>query len=335
VDPIQVLKTVWRHRLLTLPVFLIMLVGIVYAALWGPRSYDSATSYVFISPRPPTAQEIEADPTLAGASAANPYLRATNDPSLAAQVVVSKLSSEVTAKALVDQGIQPEFTALPGGGGTGGGAIVTITSTAGTPALSLRQMNLLGDQLVDILKDAQLTNGADPRYLISAIQIDASVNAVEKVSSRLRTMVVVAAGGVVLLFGVLSIAQARENARRRRTGTTAEAAAAGPAGPPIPNGPHSSGDPTSVSSAPFIRSAPAPEQWDDSGSPVVARHESPRAAAPRARHAAAVADTSRVLAASQRSEGQSDGTAGTPPTPRSARRGLRRASGDDQLENGQ
>jgi hypothetical protein len=323
------MKTLWRHRLLTLPVFLIMMVGVVYAVLWGPRSYDSATSYVFISPRPPTAQEIAADPSLAGASAANPYLRATSDPSLAAQVVVSKLSSEVTAKALVDQGIQPEFTALPGGGGGGGSAIVTITSTAGTPALSLRQMSVLGDQLVAILKDAQLANGADPRYLISAIQIDASVNAIEKVSSRLRTVVVVAAGGVVLLFGVLSIAQARENSRRRRSGIAVEPAPPTLAATSASNGLHPSGTATPVSSPPFIRSPAAPDQPDDPGRPTPPRREPGRATAPRARHAAAAVDTSRVLAASQRADGQGDAAAQAPPSTRSSRRGLRRAAGDD------
>ena len=77
-------------------------------------------------------------------------------------------------------------------------------------------MEFLGTQLVDILKDVQTANGADERYLISAIEVDASENAVEKVSSRLRTVVVVTAGGLVLFFAVMSLAQARENAARRR-----------------------------------------------------------------------------------------------------------------------
>src|SRR6478609_16736 len=188
-DPIQVMKTVWRHRLMALPVILLTVVAVVYVAKWGPRSYESTASYVLISPRAPSAAEVLKDPSLGNVGADNPYLRTTSDPALAAQVVISTMNSERTARALADQGIPPEYSALPGSG-SGGSSIITFTATAGTAEQSLQAMEFLGTQLVDILKDVQTANGADERYLISAIEVDASENAVEKVSSRLRTVVV-------------------------------------------------------------------------------------------------------------------------------------------------
>lgn len=214
-DPIQVMRTVWRHRLMALPVIVLTLVAVVYVAKWGPRSFESTASYVLISPRAPSTAEILKDPSLADVSADNPYLRTSSDPALAAQVVISTMNSERTVQALADQGIPTEYSAQPGSG-SGGSSIITFTATAGTAEQSLKAMDFLGSQLLSILKDVQTANGADDRYLISAIEVDASEHAVEKVSSRLRTIVVVATGGLVLLFAVMSLAQARENSARRR-----------------------------------------------------------------------------------------------------------------------
>ena len=103
-DPGAVLKTLWRQKLVVVPLLLVTLAGCAYAAVWGPRIYESTASYVIITPKVPTDLELEKNPKLAALNSDNPYLR-SSDPTLAGQVVTAKLMSKATADMLASEGL--------------------------------------------------------------------------------------------------------------------------------------------------------------------------------------------------------------------------------------
>jgi len=81
VDPIAVLKTLWQHRFVSLPVLLLTFAAAIYIFQFAPRSYESSSTYALINPDIPTAQEVEKKPALEQLNKKNPYLR-SSDPSL-------------------------------------------------------------------------------------------------------------------------------------------------------------------------------------------------------------------------------------------------------------
>ena len=74
----------------------------------------------------------------------------------------------------------------------------------------------LGKRLNTTLRDVQTINGADDSYLYSALAIDGPGQASEIFSSRLRTLIIVAVAGALLLFVSVSVARSVELARARR-----------------------------------------------------------------------------------------------------------------------
>lgn len=211
-DPIEVLRRIWQQRRLAIPAFLITVVAAGAVFLYGPRDYESTASYAVVSPDVPTDKQIEADPTLANLSSNNPYLR-SSDPSLVTGVVITQLNSPSTADYLESMGLGTDFTVEPSISGSG--FIATITGTGETPAESLATTEELGTMLVATLRQIQTVNGADERYLYTAIQASTPDRATEKISSRLRAVIIVAVLGVVLIFGSVSLGSAL-SARRNR-----------------------------------------------------------------------------------------------------------------------
>jgi len=221
-DPVSVLRTLWRHRLLTSVVVALTLAGMAYVLMLSPRTYASTATFALVNPQLPTTAELEADPALEALNSDNPYLR-SSDNSLAAQVLVTVLNSDGTAEALEAQGLSTTF-AVERSAWSGQGLLLSVTSDAPTADQSLATTEALGGMLVDTLRSIQTVNGADDRYLFTALEVQSPLRATEQISDRLRAVIVVGVGGFVLLFGAMSIARAVE-ARRGGTGAGAHAAA--------------------------------------------------------------------------------------------------------------
>lgn len=226
-DPLYVLKAMWAHKLLAIPLVLLVFAACVYAFMFGPRSYESSSSYVLITPGLPSPAEMLADPSLLQKTD-NPYLRSV-DPSLAAQVVVARLASQDVANTLVQEGLSPDYAVLPASE-FGSGQIIRVSSTAGSPELAVATTSRLGELLSQELQTIQLIKGADSQYLMTAQAINPPGGAVERMSSRLRTVVMIGIGGMVLIFGAVSLARMLEIRKEART-ASAEAALG-----PVPEG---------------------------------------------------------------------------------------------------
>jgi uncharacterized protein involved in exopolysaccharide biosynthesis len=212
-DPFEVLRRFWQQRWFALPAIVIAVVAATLVFAFGPRDYESTSSYAVVSPNTPTDAQILADPSLADLNSNNPYLR-SSDPSLVTSVVITQLNAPSTADLLKSKGLGTDFTVEPSVSGSG--FIATITGTGATPAQSLATTKELGSMFTSTLREIQTVNGADDRYLYTAILASAPDRATEKISSRLRAVIIVAVLGIILIFGAVSLGSAI-TARRTRT----------------------------------------------------------------------------------------------------------------------
>lgn len=212
-DPVAVLKLLWRYRFALLPVILVTLAAAVYVVQFAPRTYQSSMSTAIVNPNVPTEIDKEFDPSLAQLNSDNPYLR-SSDPALIAQVMVARLNAATTVRELEAAGLSPEYVVAPGS--TGSGFIVNITGVGPTAESSLATTRAVGGRLEEDLRQVQKVNGADDRYLFTPIVITTAMEATEQFSSRLRSLIVVFLGGGVLAFAAISLARGIESAKRRR-----------------------------------------------------------------------------------------------------------------------
>ena len=59
-DPISVLKTLWRHKWAALPMALLTIVACVYVMFFAQRTYEATMTYALLSPKTPTEAELRA-----------------------------------------------------------------------------------------------------------------------------------------------------------------------------------------------------------------------------------------------------------------------------------
>jgi len=213
-DPVSVLKTLWRHKLVMFPVLLITLVAGAYIFFLAPRTYSSTATYALVNPKVPSAEAILKDPALSKLNADNPYLR-SSDNSLLTQVLITKLGSAETVSTMHSEGHSADFTVAPTSA-FGAAQLIQITATGSSPAQAETTASALGDLLVTQLRTVQKINGADDLYLFTPLQVEPPSQAKEQFSSRLRSLIMVGAGGVILLFSAVSVARALESSRQKR-----------------------------------------------------------------------------------------------------------------------
>ncbi|MEV4988867.1 chain-length determining protein [Pseudarthrobacter sp. LMD1-1-1.1] len=211
-DPLTVMRTIWRYKTFILPAMLVTLIAVVYVFQFGPRYFESNMSYAMVNPKLPTDKELDEQPQLSTLNKDNPFLR-SSDPSLITEVVIARLDSSAVAESLKSKGLSADYTVNKGINGNG--FVVTITGHGESEEQALATTRALGTTLEEELKTVQKINGADDRFLFTALIINAPDQATEQFSSRLRSVIMVLLGGAVLTFGAVSLARSLE-ARRDR-----------------------------------------------------------------------------------------------------------------------
>ncbi len=213
-DPISVLKTLWRHKWAAVPVALLTIFACVYVMFIGQRTYEATMTYALLSPKTPTEAELRAQPELAAINGDNPYLR-SGDRALLAQVLITKLGAQETAEQLNRLGLGAEYT-VGQSLSSGSGMLLEISASGNSPAQAVDTARELGKRLDTTLREVQTINGADDSYLYPALTIDGPGQASEIFSSRLRTLIIVAVAGALVLFVSVSVVRSVELARARR-----------------------------------------------------------------------------------------------------------------------
>jgi capsular polysaccharide biosynthesis protein len=212
-DPMSVLKSVWQHKVLVIPALLLTLAAVLYVFEFAPRTYQSTTSFAVVNPNVPSGKEIEENPSLGDLNTNNPYLR-SSDPSLITQALVTRLNAAPTAKKLVDAGLGNEYSVSKPAGSNG--FVLDITGTGKTPDETVATTEMLGTVLTDELQALQTIDGADERYQFTPVLLAAPNEPQEQFSSRLRSLIVVGLGGVVLMFAAVSLGRSLEAMKQSR-----------------------------------------------------------------------------------------------------------------------
>ncbi|MCU1480115.1 MAG: hypothetical protein JWQ19_901 [Subtercola sp.] len=214
-DPIAVLHALWNHRIVAAAVVLLTGLAAAYVCFFTPLTYESTSTYALLNPQVPSAIDIEKNPALGTLNSDNPYLR-SSDSSLAVQVLITQLTSDSTVQQLTGEGLSTDYVVARGDSAGGQGLLLAITSYGPSAESSIATTAKLGELLTDKLKIIQKVNGADDRYLFTALEIASPDTAREQISSRLRALLVVGIGGFVLLFAAVSISRAIDTARKHK-----------------------------------------------------------------------------------------------------------------------
>jgi hypothetical protein len=207
------MRTIWEQKWFAIPAILLVVAAVAFVYLEGPRTYESSQAFALANPKIPSDKEIEADPSLLDLNSDNPYLR-SSDPNLVANVVITRLNAAETADRLGALGVTTEYTVSSGA--LGGGLVVSIVASGDTPAEATSAVDTLGTLLEEYLHEVQTINGADERYLFTSIVVSQASKPVEKLSSRLRTVVVVGIAGTAVIFGAVSLGTWLSNRRARK-----------------------------------------------------------------------------------------------------------------------
>lgn len=209
-DPVAVLKTLWRYKIFVLPVLLLTAIATVYMFSFAPRTYEARTTYAIVNPKIPTAEQIQKDPALGLLNTDNPYLRSA-DSSLVAQVAVTRLNDISTADYLSSRGLSTDYKVER----PSDAFLIDISGISDDKAQAIATAKALGERLEEDLRTIQTINGASDRYLFTALAVSPPDKATEQFSSRLRSVIVVVVAGLVLTLGSVSLARAMEASRNR------------------------------------------------------------------------------------------------------------------------
>ncbi|MBD7958549.1 chain-length determining protein [Microbacterium sp. Sa4CUA7] len=242
-DPLAVIRTIWQQKWYALPAVILAIAAAVFVYVEGPRVYESDQAYALANPQPPTEKQIDADPSLLDLNADNPYLR-SSDPNLIANVLITRLNSQESANSLQAAGITSEYEATSGS--MGGGLAISIRASGDSPAQAVAAVTELGTLLRSYLREVQTVNGADERYLFTAMVVSDVSKPTEKLSSRLRTVIVVGIVGIAFVFGAVSLGKWVE-VRRLKNGKAPRRSRS--AGATEPEDPAPGGDTAAASSA--------------------------------------------------------------------------------------
>lgn len=215
---LSIARKIWHYKLATLPVILLTLCGAAYVVAVKEPVYEASSSYVLINPpEPPTPEEIASDPALGRVDADNPYTR-FSDQTVVVEVLASAMGSETAQRALRKMGADSRYTVAPDSeSGVGySSPILQITAQGGTPQAAVRTAKLVGHEITRQLDRIQQEQNVDSQYRITAEPVDAPDGAELRPSGQLRVLFGVLALGVVLLFVVVSVADAVTTLRMER-----------------------------------------------------------------------------------------------------------------------
>jgi len=210
--------SLWRHKLVTIPVILLTFLGMYYVIAVRPPTYQSKADILLTNPPgPPTSAQIAADPSLARVNAYNPFVSLENLVQVA-DVLIEMVSSPAARAALVQAGANPQYQlALDASLETPPG--IEVTGVAPTARGALQSAQLVADVVSQDLYQIQAKKNVEKVYMITSIEFVKPTAATTVLSGKLRTLIEVLALGFILLLVGVSVSQAfeqRRNIRHRR-----------------------------------------------------------------------------------------------------------------------
>ncbi len=209
-DLLALSRTMWRHKIAVIPVLVLVLLGLVYVLKVKPPTYQSDTSLILNIPQPPTQQEVQANPKLGKLNYYNPYVTlADEDPLFVGDAVTDLVTNPSAQQTLLAEGVSPKYQ-VSLSSDPGSPPIINIVGVGTTASEAESGALLISQTAQTALKNMQLRDGvtATSPALITAAVLVKPTKANASISSKLRTLIEVLGLGVILLFVVISIAEA-------------------------------------------------------------------------------------------------------------------------------
>lgn len=205
-DLISIFRTMWRHKLATIPVILFTCLGVFYVMAIKAPVYQASASFALVyPPGAPTQAQMAADPKLAKINTFNPLL-GYSDPGVVSQIVISLVGTPSFQEALVKAGAGTQYQVAPSAGSD---EIIDVTGVGSSAQAAVLSANLVTKATEQALHQVQASQGVNPTYMIKSYQLALPNQAAQKLSSKLRSVIAFLALGALLLFITISIAEAR------------------------------------------------------------------------------------------------------------------------------
>jgi hypothetical protein len=209
-----IVQKIWRYKLATLPILAFVAIGSFYVIAIKAPVYEASSTYTLLNPPPPpTPDQIAANPKLGRINSNNPYTR-FSDQSVVVQVLSTRLSSDEARTAVAKQGANPDYTVAPSVELGYTAPILQVTGTGASPQEAITTANLVGEAAIRELRSEQAQ--VAPEFRINMQPVVLAHDAQLKASGQLRALVGVFAIGAILLFVVVSVADALAALRRDR-----------------------------------------------------------------------------------------------------------------------
>src|SRR4051812_28686168 len=203
-DLLSIMQTLWRHRIATIPVIALTVLGCFYVVAIKAPVYEATASYIlFNPPAPPTPEEIAADPALGRIKTDNPYTR-FGEQSVVVDVLSRTMSADAARQALVRKGADSRYIVQGSASFGMSSPIIQITGVGSSSQAALDTATIVSSAVKSELDRMQAAYGTDARYRIKPLQIDFPDRAQLRASGKIRMLVGVLALGGILIFLVVS-----------------------------------------------------------------------------------------------------------------------------------
>jgi hypothetical protein len=203
-DLLSIMQTIWRHRIATIPVIALTVLGCFYVVAVKAPVYEATASYIlFDPPAPPTPEEIAADPALGRIKTDNPYTR-FGEQSVVVDVLSRTMSADAARQALIRKGADSRYIVQGSASFGMSSPIIQITGVGSSSKAALDTATIVSNAVKSELDRMQAAYGTDARYRIKPLQIDFPDRAQLRASGKIRMLVGVLALGGILIFLVVS-----------------------------------------------------------------------------------------------------------------------------------
>jgi capsular polysaccharide biosynthesis protein len=210
-DLLSIAQTLWRRKLFAIPVILLTAIGGLYIIKVKPPVYESDASVLLITPNPPSAAQIAASPKLRKINTNNPYID-YGDLQIVGDAVIELITSDTAQPALIKAGVDPRYT-LSLSDDIGDPPIIEITGVGTTPQQAIHSAEVLAQTSAADLYQLQKQQGVNHLYMIRATDLVQPAQAQRSDSGKLRSLIAVLGLGILLLFIVISVADAVDKRR--------------------------------------------------------------------------------------------------------------------------
>lgn len=216
-DPTSVVRTLWRHKILTMVLVVSTLLGVRHVIVLPFSEFDARAAVLLVPPRRAPVQPPPVD--AAAPVKDNPYLRDYSAP-VVISVVSSSVNSESMRRRLVAMGADPRYAVLPPSKYGYNGAIAEMRATGPTAAVAQRTAQLVLAAFQERLQEIQAVEDIDARSFIRTRVVRAPAPGIPVVPGRARAVAGVLGLGAIGLFTLVStvdfVERARGSAVRRR-----------------------------------------------------------------------------------------------------------------------